>query len=731
MLVQRTIIMTFTAPTLLQNTLTILLLCNALLVFGQPQSGSDQQADELYDRIMQADGFNEAMGYEMLGEIYPEYRVLKQADAAYEQALASDNPQEIARIASQLAQQQYRPVAQLQQLALHLRSLPQTDTLKRLLASVLLDYDQLTAEEETIDGSFFELLGAPDSSRLADPLDWIDPTLALEALLRRYRSPMPATASPEALAQRLEGLEHCLRLLHHLRRARTNEQERLALAATVPPLAHRALVIALQLDQQQPQAGWKGQAFLIAEQAKATLLADQLQGYAADRQDLSWPKLEQQLRLARHLATQSGDFFATPQRLRQLIDEQLPELGHWPPHDDAALSVADIQAQIKAQQQLLVSYFMIGEEGIVFHLDGQSLEADHFYWNKETRSAWQKLRQQLTSEQFLSEPTQAFKEYTDAALWLYESLLLRPVLRHHPKTAGKLLLLPDAELWDIPFGALIQRTPEAGQLSYHRNQLDYLINDHSLSFAPSAQTWLQLQHQPTTGLKVAALAPDFGGDAVAVREACASPLPALPNSSVEAEAIVNLVNGEAFIGPAAALQQIRSQPDFTVWHLATHACRHEQDPTQSAVFLQDGALTAAQIAQLPLQLQLVVLSACETQSGPYQAGEGVLSIGRAFLQAGAQALIGSLWPVSDAATAELMPLFYQSLSEGKSTGEALRQAQMNFLDQQDRLTAHPHYWAGFVLVGQEHTFQQEKSKILWIVGAVGLLGLLVLFFRKK
>ena len=55
--------MTFTAPTLLQNTLTILLLCNALLVFGQPQSGSDQQADELYDRIMQADGFNEAMGY--------------------------------------------------------------------------------------------------------------------------------------------------------------------------------------------------------------------------------------------------------------------------------------------------------------------------------------------------------------------------------------------------------------------------------------------------------------------------------------------------------------------------------------------------------------------------------------------------------------------------------------------------------------------------------------------
>ncbi len=703
--------------------------CLCATGYGQTNT---ERADELYDRIMNADGFDEALGYEILGEVYPEYEVLQQADQVYEKALQSDNPEDIVQAATQLAQRQYRPLAQMQALILKLRSLPTSDTLNRLLASVLLDYDRMQDDEAVLDGTFFQLLGAPDTTRLADPLDWIDPDLALEALLRRYRAPLPKGAPVEELISRLDGLQHCLSLLHQLRRSRSKEDDRLALAATVPPLAHRALVIALQLDRQQAEAGWREQAFLIAEQAKATLLADQLQGYSADREDLSWPKLEQQLRLARHLSTQSGDFFAAPQRLRELIAKQLPELGHWPPRTSESLSVAAIQARLQDQEQLLVSYFLLGQEGVVFHLNGTSLQVDHFYWNQETKEAWQQLRQQLITDQFLSEPTRAHKIYTESALWLYEGLLLRPVLRHYQTAPRKLLLLPDAALWDIPFGALLTEPPTTGQLSYHSDQMAYLVNQYSLGFAPSVQAWYELGKSESSTLSVAALAPDFGGDAVAVRAACASPLPALPNSSVEVQTITEQVGGEAFIGPDAALQTLQGSTDeFTVWHLATHACRDPKDPSQSAVFLQDGALTAAEIAQLPLQLQLVVLSACETQSGPYRSGEGVLTIGRAFLQAGAQALIGSLWPVSDAATAELMPLFYEQLATGASTGEALRQAQLSFLSQQDRLTAHPHYWAGFVLVGPDNSFSSASSHYPWVLGGVFLLGILAIFGRKK
>lgn len=713
--------------------LTSILLFATVILHAQGTT-PDQQAEDLYDQIMSADGFNEAMGYEMLGEVYPEYEILQQADQVYEQAMASDDPQEITKLASQLATAQHQPLRQLQKLILHLRTFPPSDTLNRMLAALLLDYHYLQDDEVPVNPEVFQLLGAPDTLQLADPLDWTDPGLALEALLRSYRSPLPNQADPQTLEKRLTGLRHCLELLHHLRRARPSEADRLALAATVPPLAHRAMAICLLLHQQAPDAGWWEEAFLLSEQAKATLLSDRLQGYIADREQLEWPPLDKQLRLARQLATQSGTFFEQPQSLRKLIGQQLPELGHWPPAPTQQLSLATVQAQLRQQEALLISYFLLGDEGIVFHLDGEQVQIDHFYWNQETQSALRNFQEEMTGQAFLREPTAAYQRYTRAAFWLYENILQRPALRHHQQQAPRrLLILPDGALWDLPFSALLSAQAPAEEPSYSTQHLAYLIESYEVAMSPSALSWLRSDAISDSPLKVAALAPEFNGDAVASRAACASPLPALTHSVAEAEAILALVEGEAFLGPAARLQSLTQQAkDFTVWHLATHACRNSDDPSQSALFLQDGSLTAAEIATLPLQLQLVVLSACETQSGPYQAGEGVLSIGRAFLQGGAQSLIGSLWPVSDAATADLMPLFYSALQNGESTSAALRQAQLEYLSLQDRLTAHPHYWASFVLVGQDKTFVHAgwPPYIWYALGGVFLI-FLILGARKN
>ncbi len=694
--------------------------------FGQ-NSPQARQAEDLYDQIMSSDGFNEALGYEILGNIYPEYEVLQQADRVYEQAMASDNPEEITQLASQLATVQHRPLRQMQSLIQRLRSFPPSDTINRMLAAVLMDYHYLQEGDEPLSHEVFQLLGAPDSLQLADPLDWTDPGLALEALLGAYRSPLPAQADAATLEKRLTGLRHCLELLHFLRRARTAEADRLALAATIPALAHRAMAICLLLHQQAPQAGWWEEAFLLAEQAKSTLLSDQLQGYVAERDDLDWPPLGKQLRLARQLATQSGSFFEQPQRLRELVDQQLPQLSHWPPAPSAQLSLATVQAQLREQQTLLISYFLLGDEGIVFHLDGEQVQIDHFYWNKETQTALQNFQSEMTGQDFLKEPTAAYQRYTKAAFWLYENVLLRPALRHHRQSGPKkLLILPDGALWDLPFSALLSSQAPEGEPSYSPQQLDYLVKTYELTTAPSALAWLDDGH-PSLPLKVGALAPEFNGDAMASRTACVSPLPALNHSMEEAEAIISRVKGQVFLGPEARLQALTaSREEFTVWHIATHACRDQEDPSQSALFLQDGSLTASQIANLPLQLQLVVLSACETQSGPYRAGEGVLSIGRAFLQGGARALIGSLWPVSDAATAELMPLFYDALAGGQSTSGALQQAQLDYLAQQDRLSAHPHYWASFVLVGQDQVFARAGWKTYgwYVFGAIFLVFLI-------
>ena len=114
-----------------------------------------------------------------------------------------------------------------------------------------------------------------------------------------------------------------------------------------------------------------------------------------------------------------------------------------------------------------------------------------------------------------------------------------------------------------------------------------------------------------------------------------------------------------------------------------------------------GILTAEAIAGLPLQdLELVVLSACETGLGTVAGGEGVFGLQRAFHLAGAHTVVASLWKVDDTATRKLMRLFYSNLWErGMPAAEALRQAQLTVLSEAVGSGDKPYYWAGWVLSG--------------------------------
>lgn len=116
----------------------------------------------------------------------------------------------------------------------------------------------------------------------------------------------------------------------------------------------------------------------------------------------------------------------------------------------------------------------------------------------------------------------------------------------------------------------------------------------------------------------------------------------------------------------------------------------------------DGWLTAEEIALMSLRgTELVVLSACESGLGDVQSGEGVYGLRRAFLYAGAQSLVVSLFKVPDAETRELMRGFYQRLNTGKDRLTALHEAKREVIDKRRtaRSAAHPFYWASFILVG--------------------------------
>jgi CHAT domain-containing protein len=112
----------------------------------------------------------------------------------------------------------------------------------------------------------------------------------------------------------------------------------------------------------------------------------------------------------------------------------------------------------------------------------------------------------------------------------------------------------------------------------------------------------------------------------------------------------------------------------------------------------DGVLTALEASRLNLWgTKLVALSACDTGVGEVRNGDGVYGLRRAFVLAGAESLLMSLWPVSDTWTERQMRSYYQHLKLGKGRGDSLRLLQLDLLARNPRL--HPFYWANFIQAG--------------------------------
>jgi CHAT domain-containing protein len=134
---------------------------------------------------------------------------------------------------------------------------------------------------------------------------------------------------------------------------------------------------------------------------------------------------------------------------------------------------------------------------------------------------------------------------------------------------------------------------------------------------------------------------------------------------------------------------------------------------------EDGVLTALEAAGLDLGgTKLVVLSACETGVGEVRTGDGVYGLRRALVLAGAESQVMSLWQVSDAATRDLMVAYYKRLESGEGRSEALRQVQLEMLNETSHTIdggnrslriekksalsqgrSHPFYWASFIPIG--------------------------------
>ena len=194
----------------------------------------------------------------------------------------------------------------------------------------------------------------------------------------------------------------------------------------------------------------------------------------------------------------------------------------------------------------------------------------------------------------------------------------------------------------------------------------------------------------------------------------------LPGTETEVKNINQIlrkkkVSTDLYLG-ANSTEANFKKSDAQLIHVATHGFWFEEnsDTQADAMFqsglllagvknyqlnsngLNDGLLTAYEIQGMSLEdTQLAVLSACETGLGKIAVGEGVFGLQRAFMIAGADQLMMSLWKVDDEATQQLFTVFYKEwIQKGKEISEAFATAQKTIR----KKYKHPYYWGAFVLI---------------------------------
>jgi CHAT domain-containing protein len=323
--------------------------------------------------------------------------------------------------------------------------------------------------------------------------------------------------------------------------------------------------------------------------------------------------------------------------------------------------------------------------------------------------------QKLADRSVIADLAQRFQNELKGKAQLFPPsgrLLAAEVIRPIPEIlqSKRVIFIPDGTLHLTPFDALPTGTAR------------YLGDAVAVSIAPSSTVLhlirgnRSLKPRDARILAVGNVSyPSAGAADVATRETrgvfdpTGSALAALPSTADEVAAVAAYggERGVVLDGNEATERAFKSQPlhSFSILHLAVHGVADPRFPDRSALVFgsdaashEDGLLQVREISSLPLNAELVTLSACDTSAGRIQGQEGVASIVRAFLYAGARSIVSTLWEVDDTFAAALMKRFYAHLAEGRDVSESLRLAK---IEMRRRLgpNATPHLWGPFTVVG--------------------------------
>ncbi len=301
---------------------------------------------------------------------------------------------------------------------------------------------------------------------------------------------------------------------------------------------------------------------------------------------------------------------------------------------------------------------------------------------------------------------QSIAEIAEGETDLYKLYSITQMLKLNelPSHVNRLTIIPDSYLYQLSMDVLPLSAPSN---SYSYGQGNYLIERYETNYLTSLGDFDSPKSQGKSynygyvGYGVSS----FGDERKA--------LVPLPEAQVEVESISNQLTAfndrKSFLNANATEQSFRENaPKARILHMATHSEVSGQDPMFSSIYLSrsntddpssnPGRIFAYELFEMNLSNELIMLNSCESGSGPYLQGTGVVGISRALRYAGAKSLVLNLWPVNDMMASDFAIKFYEGINKGLSKSDALRSAKLYFLKMKN---ANPHYWGTYMLLGDE------------------------------
>jgi CHAT domain-containing protein len=373
-------------------------------------------------------------------------------------------------------------------------------------------------------------------------------------------------------------------------------------------------------------------------------------------------------------------------RARTAFETEAARRGAGEGLPDALASRLDVRAlqRVLHQGEAVLEFLVRPDRVDLFTVTRDAVR--HVASNVTARSLRMRVR---LAREILADSSAARDRALDALSGLHALLVAPAEQAGHLRGVSSLTLVPHDALAYLPFAALVNSS--SGR---------YLIQDYTLRLGGSGAV--------LTAQRTRAPAVSRAGTALAL-----APYPdELPGSRAEVLAIRRArARTQEWVGSAATERRFRAAVGATdIAHLATHATLNPANPLFSRLDLypragappdDDGRLEVHEVLGMRLSASLVFLSGCETGVGaawssPFNPGEDYTTLMQAFLQAGAGAVVGTLWRVRDDGAAALAEAFYRRLP-GASPAESLADAQRALISspQWER----PYHWAGYAVAG--------------------------------